>query len=302
MTLIVLSAVVLFRSGIQIGFVVMLLSAWELVTLFGQSPTMSTNIEMFKTVAKTFIKLLFLYSALILAFALAFYTLCMDTNNYLESDDYWDPGYFIFQTFLMFTGLRDGSDLPFKYPIFSRIIQSIFAFLMVIVLFNLLNGLAVSDIADILGKAELVSLISRTKRLSHAEKVTVGGYSKSGCNEILPISRRRLNFLCFISRRIFLFPRNLPNKIVTVKPYENNEIIESERIDNGKKFITRCMIDEIVDQAKDIITEKSCISESEKLTEQILKINEKIDYFDTLLKDIKMSLDNSLKVEKSNCN
>ena len=160
MALIILAAVFLFSSNAQIGAIVILLSAWELVVLIGQHPKMSIGIEIFKTVSVNFIKFLFLYAFLILSFALAFYTLFKDSDE--ENKPFPNAPESIFKTIIMLTGEFEASNIPFvMYPVLGHLIFVLFEFLIAIVLFNLLTGLAVSDTQEILSQAELVSLASR---------------------------------------------------------------------------------------------------------------------------------------------
>ena len=162
MALIVLAAVFLFTNHTAVGAVVILLSAWELVLLIGQHPKMSTGIEIFKTVSTNFIKFLFLYAFLILSFALAFYTLFKEDTEGEENKPFPNAPQSIFKTIVMLTGEFEASDIPFVlHPVVGHIIFILFEFLIAIVLFNLLTGLAVSDTQEILAEAELVSLISR---------------------------------------------------------------------------------------------------------------------------------------------
>lgn len=121
---------------------------------------MSTGIEIFKTVSLNFIKFLFLYAFLILSFALAFYTLFKDGDE--ENKPFPNAPQSIFKTIVMLTGEFEASDIPFViHPVLGHLIFVLFEFLIAIVLFNLLTGLAVSDTQEILSEAELVSLISR---------------------------------------------------------------------------------------------------------------------------------------------
>ena len=49
-----------------------------------------------------------------------------------------------------------------------------FVFLIVVILMNLLNGLAVSDTGLIMEQAEIVSYISRVETISHLESILLG--------------------------------------------------------------------------------------------------------------------------------
>uniref|UniRef100_A0A0C9RIG0 Pain_0 protein n=1 Tax=Fopius arisanus TaxID=64838 RepID=A0A0C9RIG0_9HYME len=267
MILIVLAAAVLSGAGRQVGALVILLSAWELVILIGQHPKMSTGIEMFKTVTWNFIKFLFLYAFLILAFALAFVTLFKDIGD----DNFSDPGHALFKTIIMLTGEFDASDIPFvSRPGLSHAIFILFVFLIAIVLFNLLNGLAVSDTADILGKAELVGLISRTQLVAYAEGVAVGTRLRSS-KSCFSCPRKGMDILGFVSRRILLFPRCLMQGKLGVKPYKGNEI-RFQGVEAKRSCRDLTMDSLIVNRARDILRSRSKVSEYQTVMQELADI------------------------------
>ncbi|OAD55186.1 Transient receptor potential cation channel protein painless [Eufriesea mexicana] len=181
MALIILGFFIL--SGLtQVAAITILLSAWELVILIGKHPRMSTAIEIFKSVSLNFIRFLFLYAVLILAFALAFFTLFKDDDN----TNFPDPGHSLFKTIIMLTGEFDANDISFvSHPILSHLVFMLFVFLIVIVLFNLLNGLAVSNTADILRKAEVIGLISRFVACSEIQSIGIPRTENSSFPDLL---------------------------------------------------------------------------------------------------------------------
>ncbi|XP_063989304.1 transient receptor potential cation channel protein painless-like [Diachasmimorpha longicaudata] len=263
--LIALAAAVLGGAGKQVGALVILLSAWELVILIGQHLKMSTGIEMFKTVTWNFLKFFFLYAFLILAFALAFVTLFKDIGD----DNFSDPGHALFKTIIMLTGEFDASDIPFvSRPGLSHAIFILFVFLIAIVLFNLLNGLAVSDTVDILGKAELVGLISRTELVAYAESVAVGSRFKSR-RSCFSCPRKGMDILGFVSRTLLLFPRYLVLGKLGVKPYRGNEITFKGVQDPRRSCRGLTMDSLIVNRARDILRNRSKVSEHQTLMEEL---------------------------------
>ncbi|XP_024888820.1 transient receptor potential cation channel protein painless-like, partial [Temnothorax curvispinosus] len=152
--LITLIFIVLYNASIEIGTMVILLSAWELVILIGHHPRMSIGVEMFRTVSFNFVRFLSPYLFLIFAFALIFYTF------FNEDTHFSNIARAFFQTIIMSTSEFNADNIPFlSHPVWSRFAFVLFIFLIPIVLLNLLNGLAVSDITEILSTAELVGLI-----------------------------------------------------------------------------------------------------------------------------------------------
>ncbi|XP_065199565.1 transient receptor potential cation channel protein painless-like [Planococcus citri] len=184
-----------------------LASLMELVFLIGKHPLFATNIEIFKTVAFNFSKIFGLYSIMIVSFALSFYLLfheessntgvgkanCSNvtaeenshndplmakncTNNQTESINpdvkFWRSiPLSVFKTIIMLTGefsadssVPLGDDFSPKHVFFI-----LFVFCIGIILYNLLNGLAVSDTQAIRENAEIVALASRVRLISQLE-------------------------------------------------------------------------------------------------------------------------------------
>nr|CAD7194908.1 unnamed protein product [Timema douglasi] len=163
----IITAVILFSSLVEgrtrqpLAAISILVSWAELVLLIGRHPLLSTNIEMLKRVSWNFLKFLAWYSILIVAFALSFYTLFRDCSGSVcqnsEDNFFMDPGMSVFKTVVMLTGEFDASSIPFvSFPGTSHVVFMLFVFLIAIVLFNLLNGLAVSDTQAIKNDAELL--------------------------------------------------------------------------------------------------------------------------------------------------
>ena len=65
----------------------------------------------------------------------------------------------------MFVGELDFSDIPIDpsktFSVVSYVFFLIFVLTMVVILMNLLNGLAVSDVGELLAEAEIISIKSR---------------------------------------------------------------------------------------------------------------------------------------------
>lgn len=154
--------------------VTILFAAFEFLQLAGTLPilSVSTHMVILRRVSITFLKSIGLYSIVLLAFALSFYTLfggkhaeemvekaaanitsadaskscCENDDNDDAFNSFGYPGIAIIKTFVMLTGEFDASalDLDRNGASYS-IIFLLFVFLVTIVLFNLLNALAVDD-------------------------------------------------------------------------------------------------------------------------------------------------------------
>ena len=83
-------------------------------------------------------------------------------EHYVYFDGPWTS---LVKTITMFIGELEFSDLPIdpdsalSFPAFTFLV--LFVFLLVVILMNLLNGLAVSDTGKIMEKAAIVSYIRR---------------------------------------------------------------------------------------------------------------------------------------------
>lgn len=75
---------------------------------------------------------------------------------------------------VMLTGEFDASDIKFNKNVYSYAIFLIFVFMISTVLFNLLNGLAVSDTQAIKSEAELMNFIYRAELMARYEKILSG--------------------------------------------------------------------------------------------------------------------------------
>ena len=110
-------------------------------------------VNMFTTVLKTYVFILLSYSAFIISFAYSFFLIFNSqydrssendqTQKITEPEDdkIWSSiGYSIVKTVVMFIGEMDYNDLIFGHWL-GYVIFTLFAFLVVIVLMNILNGL-----------------------------------------------------------------------------------------------------------------------------------------------------------------
>lgn len=229
MTLIVLSWMVLFGNFSEefqriLRGITILFAATEFLTLAGTLPNLSvsTHMVILKTVILTFLKSIALYSILLFGFGLCFYTLfghgaveSMKSNSTMnQSDDdkaansFYHPGIAIIKTFVMLTGEFEFGNLELN-DVTNYTIFVLFVFLITIVLFNLLNALAVSDTQMIKSEGQLVDLIQRISVLNKYERIIFNGNSK--------IAR-------WLQGTINVFPNWIPSGKVVIFPNQSSEI------------------------------------------------------------------------------
>ncbi|XP_065203479.1 transient receptor potential cation channel protein painless-like [Planococcus citri] len=179
-----------FKPNADIAATVNLLMCLELVFLLGKHPWFSIYIEMFQKVVYNFAKFFALFSILAISFANSFYILFRDrtkgrtwsqnatnvdpSNQRIENSiNLWpDLKVSLIKSIIMMTGELDASNLPlgenFNY---SYVFLLLFILLVPMVLYNLLNGLAVSDTNAIMKDSEIFVIMSRVNLIRHLERL-----------------------------------------------------------------------------------------------------------------------------------
>lgn len=163
--------------GRSIVAVSILLVAYEIFHLAGSLPCWSCPIHyvMLRTVTKTFLRSLLLYAIILIAFALAFLALLYDPSANDGEDDetykFSNVKSSLFKTLVMSIGEFDAGSIGFDMNPPSYFFFVVFMFMVATVLFNLLNGLAVSDTQVIKSEAELIHNIRRCQVLAKYERV-----------------------------------------------------------------------------------------------------------------------------------
>ena len=166
--------------------IALVLSWAELITLVGKHPKLTrynVYVTMFYKVMGTFFFFLCWYMFFIIAFGLGFYIML---HKDMPGDEIGEEDYIFFnkpwlalvKTSTMFVGELEFSDIPIdlesRFSPLSFIFFLSFVFLIVVVLMNLLNGLAVSDTGAIQEKAEIYGYISQVETISYTESILLG--------------------------------------------------------------------------------------------------------------------------------
>jgi Ion transport protein len=288
--------------------VIILLSVAEYFNLLGLLPLLSVSIytKMFKKVAITFMKSLAFYSVMILAFAFSFYTLQGDkfskdlikmahegrnisTNEIPATNatrnerynNFYTIGLSIVKSFVMLSGELEGSYVHLEGFTYAALFL-LFLFLVVIVLYNLLNALAVSDTQEIKADAKLIDLHQRILTMQESEEAVFKRHSRMG------------DYLKMI---ISIFPKTIPDGEIAIKPNRSNRIfvkqlepiILNEWLPTQFRFLKKHqkINPEIIQDIRKLLKKKreertiNAIrklkeSRNEKLGNDIIKINEMI--------------------------
>lgn len=208
-----------------------LLASVELCLLVGSLPVLSisTHMLMLREVSQSFIKSFALYSIFVITFSLCFYVLfghgeapagasATEEDEGGELNKFVNPFTAIIKTIVMLTGEFDAGDIKFQ-SVASYFVFLLFVFFMAIVLFNLLNGLAVSDTQAIKQQAELNGCICRTNLLSSYEGVMTGQNNTTS----FFVKHRPFRSIC--KNLISLFPNYINGGYVAITPNNRNRIL-----------------------------------------------------------------------------
>ncbi|KFB41718.1 AGAP001011-PA-like protein [Anopheles sinensis] len=185
-------------NGLVCSLVVIRL-AWQGTFQLGSLPfnSISTTLYMFKTVSINFLKSFLLFIPLIGAFVYAFYLsynespagrairdACTEDycaeKNFNRFHTFWNA---TIKTLVMTTGELEASTL--ELDIGKMVLFLLFLFIAPIVIMNLINGLAVSDIAAIREEAELISISKKVTLLEQYER-GVGSVRPTFLRHLLP--------------------------------------------------------------------------------------------------------------------
>ncbi|KAK4312217.1 hypothetical protein Pmani_016339 [Petrolisthes manimaculis] len=269
-SIVVLTIVLLFvpvgESSQQSLSAWLILFSWiEFILLLGRHPYLAIYITMFTTVAFNFLKFIIMFSFMIIAFSISFYLVFQVDENFSTYSGA------LLKTLAMATGEMEYTDLPLStYPVSSHLLFIMFMFSIVLVLMNLLNGLAVSDIQQLREEAKLVSYISRVELISYIESVFLGspleyvlpgplkcceGVKESDDSETTCSSSHNpfMKLLDWLGRRILMFHSCLNRTEPSIKLYPNREF--------GRWKVCEChkfsLKESQIEAAKDIVLEKA---------------------------------------------
>uniref|UniRef100_A0A182MTJ4 Ion transport domain-containing protein n=1 Tax=Anopheles culicifacies TaxID=139723 RepID=A0A182MTJ4_9DIPT len=206
---------------------VILLCAVEFTLLVGTLPflSISTHMVMLKTVSRNFLKCLVLYSIILLAFALSFYTLFRPTGSAQDDGDddqfnqFGEVPLALVKIVVMFTGEFEAANIKFQQSSLSYVIFTLFLFFVSIVLFNLINGLAVSDTAAIKAESEIISIMQKVFLINKYENAL------KQSTFIKCVDQHLKRYFSWNSLQLFSSVNML--EAVAVKPNKNNAMFIS---------------------------------------------------------------------------
>lgn len=252
MSLIISSLVILlFEDSIPnhvsriLRTIIILLAVAEYFNMLGLLPLLSISLytKMFRKVAWTFVKSMAFYSVMILGFAFSFYTLqgdkfAKDMNKFINEgkdnstndipvtnatrnerfnnfNTVWTS---IVKSYVMLTGELETSYVHIEGVSYAALFL-LFLFLVTIVLYNLLNALAVSDTQEIKSDAKLIDLHQRIFTMEDSEEAVFKRNSRMGD---------------YFKMIISLFPKTIPNGILAIRPNSGTRVyVEKDNLNDA---------------------------------------------------------------------
>ncbi|XP_060654321.1 LOW QUALITY PROTEIN: transient receptor potential cation channel protein painless [Drosophila nasuta] len=220
-----------------------LLVSLEFCLLVGSLPVLaiSTHMLMLRAVSSTFLKSFGLYSIFVITFSLCFYILFGKPQEQEQKpgeeegdfNSFSNPIEALIKTIVMLTGEFDAGDIKFD-TLSTYLIFVLFVFFMTIVLFNLLNGLAVSDTQAIKAQAELNGAICRTNTLLRYEQVLT---ERNGCTGFI-VNSEPFRTIC--QRLLNIYPNYMTVRQISILPNDGNQVLipkmnvyEMKELSNG---------------------------------------------------------------------
>ncbi|XP_066975677.1 transient receptor potential channel pyrexia-like isoform X2 [Macrobrachium rosenbergii] len=154
------------RVKMAIAAWLVIFSLLELVLHLGHLWPFAVYITMFREVAWNFFKFICLFSLIILGFGFSFYLMFQVNEKFRTLPES------LMKTMIMTTGEMEYGDLPLSssFPVATHLLMVVFVFLIMLVVVNLLNGLAVSDIQAIQHRSEVISRMSLVDRMTQLEE------------------------------------------------------------------------------------------------------------------------------------
>ncbi|XP_067644879.1 transient receptor potential cation channel subfamily A member 1 [Eurosta solidaginis] len=232
------------------------LSWFRLLLFLQRFDQVGIYVVMFLEILQTLIKVLIVFSILIIAFGLSFYILLSKINDAQPNHlSFSNIPMSLLRTFSMMLGELDfvGTYVntyyrkQLKVPITSFLILSVFMILMPILLMNLLIGLAVGDIESVRRNAQLkrlaMQVVLHTELERKLPQMWLQKIDKLELIEYPNNTKCKLGFLDFILRKWFSNPFSEDTTMDSISFESNDDIINGELERQRRKLrdITRLL-------------------------------------------------------------
>ncbi|XP_062137694.1 transient receptor potential cation channel protein painless-like isoform X1 [Drosophila sulfurigaster albostrigata] len=263
------------------AFAIMLMCT-KLIDLISALPVLaiSTHMLMLRQVASTFAKSLLQYSMLLFSFSLCFYVLfskpnSTDSTNSTDSANSTDNDFSLsfakldlslMKTIFMFNGEYDNIDAN---GYFSSFVVIIFIF-MVMVLSNLLGGLAVGDTQTIRAQVELNAAICRTNLLYSYEGLLDGNSPR--CERLLRFFKKLMRIQAESTYGyVSIFP-NQDNRVKVYSQRHRSQSIDCIELENEEDNV---LLSQVFNDHEDSASDSE--SKMDKTDDLNLHFNKQVD-------------------------
>jgi len=303
-----------FEVNRNLAAIAILLSWSRMITIIGKHPKnnrLNIYVTMFFKVLSSFFTFLSWYGLFIVAFGLSFYIMLHhDVQPNRRAED-WEEDYEYFnttflsvvKTMTMFVGELEFSDIPINLesslmPV-NYLFFLTFVFLIVVVLMNLLNGLAVSDTGAIQDQAEIFCYLSRVETISYLESVLLGDPF-----DFLSNVPKFLTFLPSCSMFRQLYRSNVLKRVFTkigasnvllfynFLPEKRSPVLRpNDNMRNCSCFSMDAMGEEIIVATKKIITKKNKADSSDQEYSSLLSKVKELEEKLSKLENVETKLD-----------
>jgi hypothetical protein len=265
--------------------------SWIVLALTtGRLPKLSINIEMLKSVIRHYAFIFLSYFLFIIAFAVTFYIIYHDNEAY-DMQAFPNLWAAITNTFISMTGRFD----MFSGKGYSYIMLLLFAFLIIVVMLNVMIGTAVYDVQLILDNTETLQAVSRITLLYEIESTLI--YWNTFMEKICKFNcaSKMAAYLNNALRRVILFPNTITSeKNISILPNRSAKII----FHTDTNSVTCKMNMKILQAALKIISNKDKTSELDHMRQRLQKNHN--EYLQKFIENSN-SMDKILNTIDENC-
>ncbi|XP_030757681.1 uncharacterized protein LOC115883457 [Sitophilus oryzae] len=158
----------IYSKDERVMVIAILLYTIKVLLIFGQIPIFTKYMIIFSS-TKYFFEYVLFYFVQFFSFALCFFILLTPESEFNVLGQIFVK---LFESLFFFIGQYDGEiSHPINFPIFSRIIITLFIFCMTLILNNLLVGLIVTDMDILKKRSKLMRQLKMAKYVVRVEKL-----------------------------------------------------------------------------------------------------------------------------------